>query len=236
MGMFRQRKAGSLVPAAGGICLLASLFLVSGCIGGTTYGTGVSQEKQTLTDVYNMFTLKSDKKNIDYGSRPDLVIPDDKSALPEPLDSEASTSNPEWPESPDQRIARIRAEVEAPDARTGNYSVQERLRKKEGIAIETDNPTRKFVPGVTDRDGYLLPHINADKKRRAEVLKRKAELELPQGATRRYLTDPPEEYRQPADTAPQGEEAYSEEELEERKKLAEEAEAREMKELVERGR
>lgn len=216
--------------------LVASALLMAGCVGGTTYGTGTSQEEQTLTDVYSMFSLKNKAKNIDYSARPDLVIPENKAALPEPLESEVTTSNPEWPETPEERIARIQSQAEEVDPRTGEYSVQERLRKKEGINIEKVDATREFIPGVTDKDGYLLPHIAQDKVKRAEVLKRKAELGVSQDGTRRYLTDPPETYRQPAETAPSGEAAYSEEERLARKKLVDEKKKAEMDDLIERGR
>ncbi len=64
-----------------------SALALSGCMGGTTYGTGVSQEEQTLKDVYTMFNLQGEKKNIDYSPRPDLIVPDNKQALVEPLDN-----------------------------------------------------------------------------------------------------------------------------------------------------
>ncbi|MEM7463129.1 MAG: hypothetical protein AAF362_10670 [Pseudomonadota bacterium] len=226
---------GSTRKTAIGAGFVGSLFLLAGCVGGTTYGTGVSQEEQTINDVYSMFTLKNKPKNIDYSARPDLVVPENKAVLPEPLDSEVTTSNPEWPETPEERIARIRSQAEEPDAETGSYSVQERLRKKEGINIEEVDATREFIPGVTDKDGYLLPHIANDKVKRQEVLKRRAELGVAQDGKRRYLTDPPETYRVPAETAASGEDAYSDEEKLARQKIVDDKKAAEMQDLIERG-
>ncbi|MGI9402036.1 MAG: hypothetical protein ACR2O0_12330 [Rhizobiaceae bacterium] len=218
-----------------GICLLASGLFLAGCVGGTTYGTGTSQEEQTLSDVYNMFSLKNKPKNIDYSARPDLVIPADNT-LVDPLESEVTTSNPEWPETPQERIARIQSQAGEIDPDSGEYSVQERLRKKEGINIEKVESTREVIPGITDKDGYLLPHIANDSVKRAEVLKRRAELNVSTDGTRRYLTDPPSDYREPALTAPSGEEAYSEEEQAERRKVVDEKKKAEMDRMMELAR
>ena len=224
---FVQRSSASAVAVAMAVGL-------AGCVGGTTYGTGVTQEKQTLNDVYNMFTLKNQRKNIDYSARPDLVVPENTASLPEPLDSEVTTSNPDWPETPEQRIARIRAQAGEIDARSGEYSLEEQLREKEGIGIETQE-RQKFVVGQTDRDGNpILFNGEASQARRESVLARKAELEPSRGASRKYLTEPPVEYRIPADTAPAGAEAYSEEEIAERERKKKEAEERDAAGLLSR--
>jgi hypothetical protein len=194
-----------------GAAALAALAL-SGCMGGTTYGTGVTQEEQTLKDVYTMFNLQGDRKNIDYSPRPDLIVPENKQALVEPLDNAATTSNAQWPETPEERIARIRAQAGEIDPRTGEYSVQEQLRKKEGIGIETGYSKPKFSPGKTDRDGIPLLSTDDSAAARQEVLKRKAELGMSKGASRKYLTEPPVAYRVPVESAPSGTEAYSPEE------------------------
>jgi hypothetical protein len=226
----RSNLAGS-IPALAAACI--GTLVLSGCVGGTTYGTGVSQEKQTIKDVYSMFSLRSERKNIDYSPRPDLIVPENKQALVEPIEEEASASNTEWPETPEQRIARIRAQAGEVDPRTGEVSVQEQLRKKEGIGIEDENGVRKFIPGKTDKDGYLLPHVN-QKEAREEVLKRKAEVATAPAGTRRYLTDPPVAYREPAATAPVGAEAYSAEEIAAREAEAKRLRAEEVKAMSEK--
>jgi hypothetical protein len=195
----------------------------SGCIGGTTYGTGVSQEEQTMKDITNMFTLRKDRKNIEYAPRPDLVVPENRQNLPEPLDSEVAEANPQWPESPEQRIARIRAAAEDGLTASGEMSLEERLRKKEGINIETRRVNGEFIPGRTDRDGVeiMFPGGNNEEVRKA-VLERREQLGVSTGPNRKYLTEPPIEYRIPAETAPAGAQAYSEEEIAERERIAEE--------------
>ena len=202
--------------------LLGAAVGLSGCLGGTTYGTGVTQEKQTLDDVYNMFTLKSERNNIDYSARPDLIVPENSEVLPEPLDAEATTSSPEWPETPEQRIARIQAQAGEIDPRSGDYSMEEQLRVKEGGRIETREVRGQFIPGKTDKDGdQVLYHGEKSQADRESLLARRQELSLSQPGSRRYLSEPPVEYRTPADTAPAGEDAYTEEQLEERRLAAE---------------
>ncbi|MEC9343831.1 MAG: hypothetical protein VYD64_08285 [Pseudomonadota bacterium] len=209
-----RANTGTLRMTGTGIVALACALSLSACIGGTTYGTGVSQEKQTFDDVYNMFTLKKKRRNIDYSARPDLIVPENTAALPEPIDVEAATSNPDWPETPEQRVARIRAQAGEIDERSGDYDIRENLRSKDGINIETRNPTGKFIAGRTDRDGNPLLNVEtANDSAAEEVRKAKAELDYSRGVRRKYLTEPPTDYRVPAGTAPSGSEAFTEEEL-----------------------
>jgi hypothetical protein len=217
-----DRAKGRAVTVGGG--LLACALVLSGCVGGTTYGTGVSQEEQTINDLYNMLSLRTPKKAIDYSARPDLIVPEDKADLPEPVDTAATTANPQWPETPEERIARVREQAGEIDPRTGDYSLQEQLRPKEGIGIEGVHGQNKRIAGVTDRDGIPVLY-RGESEARQDVIRAKSDLNLSSGQTRKYLTEPPVAYRQPADTAASGEQAYSPEEIaareeEERRLLA----------------
>lgn len=95
---------------------LAGLSL-SGCVSSPTYGTDKSAGAQLLDDVSNMASFGQGKKKerIDYKPRPDLVrpAPGDKGYLPAPQQSLASSSDPNWPESPEQRRKRVRDEITA---------------------------------------------------------------------------------------------------------------------------
>lgn len=219
---------GLRLNGRGMVALLAFAGAVSlaGCVGGTTYGTGVSQEEQTFSDLYNMLSLKRERAQIDYSARPDLVVPQSKQVLPPALDSAGSSNkDPNWPETPEQRIARVRAAAGEIDPRTGDYSLQERFRKKEGIAIEQADRRKEFVPGRTDRDGNPVAYAG-NSEAREQVLTARASADYSRGPSRKYLTEPPVEYRVPADSAPAGQEAFTEEELkareEEEKRLKKE--------------
>lgn len=217
--MSRFTATSTLRAGITGVVGLACALTLSACVKGTTYGTGVSQEQQTINDLYNMFTLKSDKNNIDYSARPDLIVPQNTAALPEPIDSETTTYNPDWPETPEQRIARIRGEAGEVDARSGDYSIEELQRRKEGIGIA--EPRGKYVAGKTDRDGNPLLNIEGSEEKRKAVLKARADLDYARGVKRKFLSEPPIDYRLPTDTAPSGDEAFTEEELLKRKQQQE---------------
>ncbi|MFZ2100902.1 MAG: hypothetical protein WAU86_10095 [Oricola sp.] len=135
---------------------------MSGCMG-PTYGTDKPAMEQLFDDIGGSLALgKKEKTVIDYKPRPGLVKPADTTTLPPPQQSIAEAS-PDWPESPEQRLARIKKEVDE-----GRYIA--------GLA-ETNDPDKP--------------------------LQRNARPVAAPGQ-RVYLTDPPSDYRQPADTAPYG--------------------------------
>jgi len=199
--------------------LVVAGIALSGCVGGTTYGTGVSHEQQTLEGISDMFSLGSKKKKpIDYSARPDLVIPANTQKLPEPVEVESSTYDPNWPETPGQRIARIRGDAVKPHERSGEVPVEELLRKKDGIGID-----RRKVPVGTelDRDGHgLIDEMKSGKSEKYRAAKKK--LAYSTGPKRKYLTEPPEEYRTPADTASAGDQGLDRKIIDEKKKKEEE--------------
>jgi len=194
-----------------------SALALTGCVGGTTYGTGVTQEAQLLKDLEGMisFGTKKTRTRIDHSARPSLVMPSNTAALPEPLDQESSSSNVNWPESPEQKIARIRGEAEVADPRSGEISVQELKRKKVGIGFNRveDNPV------VMDRDGHAaIVALRDGTHKKAKMLKEK--YAYSKGPKRKYLTEPPVDYRTPIDTAPIGDLGISEAEKEKRAEKA----------------
>ena len=221
--VFGKKMFGNMDGKFGGhktsLLVLGVLALgLSGCIGGTTFGTGVSQEQQLLEDLEGMMSMgsKKRKRKIDYSARPDLVLPAKTAALPAPLETESSTSNVDWPESPEQRIARIRGEAEEADPRSGEISVEELKRKKVGIRIATgvdNNPEM-------DKDGHAAIYALRDGTyKKTKMLKEKYSYST--GVKRKYLTEPPVDYRVPIATAPVGDLGISEAEKERRaEKLA----------------
>lgn len=196
--------------------LIASAAFVAGCQSGTTYGTGVTHEEQTFDGLVNILAFKpKETERIDYRARPELVMPAETAALPEPLEENASTSNADWPESPEERIARIRGEAVEADVRSGEVPVEELLREKEGIGKpERFKSAANRRGGGREDDGFINEMMGKNKER-DEVLKRRSQLTYNNTATRRYLTEPPTEYRTPAATAVAGDLGYTKEELDE---------------------
>lgn len=201
--------------------LLGAGSVLAGCNSGTTYGTGISQEAQTLKDFSEMLTFKKKRTVIDYSARPDLVVPEDK-VLVEPVEEGVTTSNAEWPESPEARIARIRQEAEeAQSSRAKQVEFANRKKQYGGTFRKMDAaneaPLGQGVPNVScDPDGLIMRQCSSDEISRAVRASRKL-ASAGNSTSRRYLTEPPTSYRTPASTAPIGDLGYTEEEL---KKLA----------------
>ncbi len=180
----------------------AAGFGLSGCTS-PTYGTGKSQGSQLLDDVSNIasFGPGKNQQHIDYKPRPDLVRPGagDKGQLPPPQQSVAGAGDPNWPESPEQRRKRLRDEITAKRDEPGYVS-----------PVEPDGPvndsSRLILPTGASRSQALAARNQAVDPARVEAYK-KARAEQNQGSAtnRKYLSEPPLTYRQPAATAPTGE-------------------------------
>ena len=199
---------------------IAGLVLVSGCTSGTTYGTGSSHEEQTLKSLTNMFALSSEKKEkIEYNARPDLVMPPENQALPTPA-QEAAAEDQNWPVSPEERIAAIRAAAPEADDRSGEVPIEFLLSEKDGIRNSTSVYQRNLRRNEKD-GGQFIEAIKRDAAGLGtnEKLRQKREqLTYSEGPQRKYLVEPPTEYRTPAATAEAGNTGFTDEEIERIKK------------------
>ena len=212
--MFKIANAKHVSFVMLGLCAM----VLSACVGGTTYGTGVTQERQLLKDLEGMLSMGAKKKRtrITYSARPDLILPNQTTTLPQPLDQSTTTSGADWPESPEQRLARVRGEAEVADARSGELSVAEMRRKKTGIRVLKG----RVVNPQQDRDGHdAITNIGENTRKNASRLKRLS-AKTTTGLSRKYLTEPPVEYRIPANTAPSGDLGVSEAEKDRRAEKA----------------
>lgn len=189
-------------PATACALLAVSGLALGGCMSSPTYGTDKTANEQLVGDVTGILSLAPKKKNdIEYKPRPELVKPTkgEVANLPTPQESMAATSNPAWPESPEQKRARLRAEA------TLN-------RDKPGFTpeIEADMPVAtaaRKLNGASDRfeeSGLTPPGGKSLAQQGAEVKQQLAASTQVTGGKRRFLSEPPTEYRQPSDTAPVG--------------------------------
>ena len=194
----RSRRIASrplLIAAAGVACLLSA-----GCASGPTYGTGTPANKQLLDDVTGMITLgPKEKPHMDTRPRPELVRPgkSEVAVLPPPQSDVASSANPQWPESPEARRQRLRMEA---TANQGDSSYEPQI---EGPA---SSPQQVGVVRTKGEPVYLQgggPSYSKDQS--AEFKRRMAINNQGSPTERRYLSEPPLTYRQPAATAPAGE-------------------------------
>lgn len=176
-----------LVLPAGAVLALG----LAGC-SGTTYGTGITQEQQTIEDVMTIASLGSkDAPPIDYRPRGGIVAPPNNSLPPPgsaPDVTAAIASDPNWPQDPDEAKAARRA------ARA---------------AQPMNQPSPNFVlpKGQTS---HSVANGEYSEQQKAEG--KKAWDELHKGKTgtydangnpvRKYLTEPPVAYRAPDPNAP----------------------------------
>ncbi len=181
---------------------------LTGCMG-PTYGTGVSQGEQLFNDLDGIVSLgSSNRSRVDYSPRPELVKPQTIGQLPPPRDAVADAN---MPESPEMRRGRLRAA--APD-RDGVMPVAFARSAKEGMEVE--QPTATFRSQREEDNSWLSPSQMAGQRTAAQTQRSVGRQGSP--TERRYLSEPPLTYRQPATTAPVGDTGISEEAKERRAK------------------
>jgi hypothetical protein len=165
------------MPLVIGVAAVSTLAL-SGCMGSPTYGTDKTANEQLIEDLTGVLSLApKNRPKIEYQPRPELVRPETTAVLPPPQDN-VRTASAAWPESPEQRRARLRQEA------TDN---QENPTYRSPILHDT-------TPGA---ERLLTPQ-----EQRAEFKRRLALQNAADPTTRRYLSEPPLDYRTAAATAP----------------------------------
>jgi hypothetical protein len=183
------------------MALMMAAGLASGCMNSPTYGTDKTSNRQLVSDLGGIFSFSPKKRpHIDYQPRPDLVKPakgDD--TLPPPQESIAA-NNPQWPESPEQRLARVRADA---DANADNPSYKSPV-IADSVEATDDKPTEVMPGNGHAYDTGLRTPAQAAAEN--EEFKKRLKANQQGDATRRaYLSEPPLDYRQASADAPQGE-------------------------------
>jgi len=195
----------------------SAAIILSGCNVGPTYGTGKSAGQQLMDDVSSIASLRSSDKTaqVETRPRPDLVppAPDMRTALPPPQESLAQAGTSAWPESPEERRLRLRDEATANQDNPNYVS-----------PIEPEKATyRRERPTDLNRAGNeRISVVTRAEERKQREAYRKAQQENSGGTAtqRKYLSEPPLTYRQPADTAPTDDIGISEAEKERKRKAA----------------
>ena len=196
----RTRK--SLVPGVAAVCAVA---LLSGCVSGPTYGTGKSVNVQLLEDLTGIVSTEtlmrsqSRGSEIAYTPRPEIVRPASLEVLPEPQQEVVSANNPAWPESPEQRRARIRAEATANRDDVNFRPVVEgpRAAAVTGPRVPLTGPEAALNQGI--------PQVNTRGSEAHAQAQARANKKQGDPTQRRFLSEPPVEYRAPSANAPVGE-------------------------------
>ena len=182
---------------------VAAVALLAGC-SATTYGTGVDPGLQTIKDVAGIAMLGGDKKPpIDYEPRPKVVAPPQGAAAPLPtpgMETASASNSPDWPNDPDVQAAKFKADVAAREARG---EAAPALKLPEGSYSQPSTPPTSR----TTRSGLVeSTPMSADQSAQARKAFADAKGSLAVDASgkpvRKYLTEPPAEYREPDPTQP----------------------------------
>lgn len=160
MARFIARLSRPALPAC--IAIVGAV-AVSGCTG-PTYGTDKTAGEQLVDDLGSALSLRSNNTTkINYQPRPDLVTPPDGTVLPPPQQN--VTEQPgAWPETPEERRARILAEIEDGN-RVANFAGTPDAERAVGAST---GPARSGPPGaqrvfLTDPPTeYRQPAASAD--------------------------------------------------------------------------
>jgi hypothetical protein len=223
MARLTPRTSGGLA-AAGGLCGAALAILLAGC-SDTTYGTGVNPGTQTLKDIAGIAMMGGKKPTIDYEPRAKIVAPPPgaTAALPPPAASGKGTQTadaggddgvanpPNWPKDPDIASAKFQADIAARGAQGGDIAARQ-AHAAAGPGPEPNlppgmlsqsteaagNPTRR---GLDDSKPLTEEQNNQVRKAFADA-KGSLSVDANGKPVRRYLTDPPVQYREPDPTQP----------------------------------
>lgn len=183
----------------------AVVLALAGCSAGPTYGTGKTSSQQFIDDLSSLASIGSSNSNteVDTRSRPVLAPPGPgaRGALPQPQQNAARPGSPDWPESPQARLKHLRDEAAANRDKPGYVSP---------VAAGSD---RRYLPSGIDRARERednMPGTGRIKAEREQYKRLKQQSEGGSAIQRKYLSEPPLVYRQPATTAPVGEQGEDE--------------------------
>ncbi|MFK0687597.1 hypothetical protein ACFX5Q_05200 [Mesorhizobium sp. IMUNJ 23033] len=200
--------------------LVVSGLALSGCMGSPTYGTDKTAGEQLAGDLSSAFSISPKRgEKIDYKPRPELVkpAPGQKENLPPPQES-IETASADWPESPEARRARLRADA---TAHQDDPAYQSQIVDD----VQTDPvAVKKAMADSASSHPPRWSPADSDKGRAAEIQRRVAEGKQGDPNTRKYLSEPPLDYRVAASTAPQGD--IGEDEYKKERRLKKEAAAK----------
>lgn len=167
--------------------LLASLLALAGC-NTPTYGTGKSPEMSMIQELTGNLGAGPKKKDpIEYQARSELVLPP-SSQLPAPEEKLALSQSAAWPNDPDRN---------KPTANTSGEIPEEFRRGRLARGSSRDADPNVSPIDVTEMN--TAQRLEAQRKFREQ----RASMNSLDPTERKYLTDPPVEYRVPSANAPQ---------------------------------
>jgi hypothetical protein len=201
MGKVLLRKA--LAPAS----IVTAGLLLAGCGSATTYGTGKSPGVQTLEDIGGIVSLGGKRHGavaIDYKQRPGVVEPPSTEVLPQPKSKQEDQQlamSADWPKDPDEQAAKM------------NEAVKGAAASGEDLKFTVPGATRTYPGGgkeykshsVKLRKEKLEASLNAEDQKKMFADAKRAQsgsVDENGNPVRKYLTEPPSDYRTPDPNAP----------------------------------
>jgi len=183
-----------------------SALLLGGCLSSPTYGTDKTASEQLLSDVSNIVSVQPKRKDpIEYKPRPDLVrpAPGEQLNLPVPQETAANAAtNPDWPESPELRRQRLNKEITEGRDKPGFESP---IIADVDTAPGANTYTRRPAGQSSRFENSGIQPVGQRNAQRQEVQRRLKENRQGSETNRKYLSEPPLDYRQAAASAPQDE-------------------------------
>jgi hypothetical protein len=154
---------------AGTVLVLSALALSASSCMGPRYGTDKSATEQLVDDLGDAASLSPAKRTtLAYQPRGQLVKPADDALIP-PEKNIASKDNPQWVESPEEARNRLKAEADA-NKDNGNYRSPLVVSVSEGKALSPEQQRQAFRDARKIQDGRYSDR-------------------------RRFMSDPPLDYR-----------------------------------------
>jgi hypothetical protein len=188
-----RRRAFSAAPWL--FSVLLTPVLVAGCSPTATYGTGEAPEMAMFREVAGGFLGGKKDEEIAYQPRAPLVMPPTAEALPPPAET-ASATSPDWPIDPSERVA-VAADSRGDIRAGGSQAEYRRLKPLAGVLPDAPRgPTDFELQHTAHSTAYETSH------QREAFQQALADAKGYDVTERRYLTQPPTEYSQPAATAP----------------------------------
>jgi len=183
-----------MMSAAG---FVAVSLMVSGCHVGPTYGTGKSAGQQLVDDITSLASLRTQRTVVETRPRPDLVPPSEevRGQLLPPQEHVVEMRSQDWPESPEERRKRLRDEA---TANQDNPRYQSPI--ESDMAIEKPQRKRGKIP--VEEEAMPVMTRGQMRAQAAEYQRKQKENKGGSATARRYLSEPPIAYRQPASSAP----------------------------------
>jgi len=172
-----------------GSFLVGTALALAGCQSGMTYGTGTPPGIQTLEDLGGIAALTTPKSApIDYKQRPNIVAPPVDAALPAPGGVADDGVPADWPNDPDLDEAKFKGMIAARQA--AGLPLPKFTLPKTAVADAATSPGVEVAGAPTAAQKAQAKKLFAEAKGTLGV-------DANGNPVRRYLTDPPVDYRVP---------------------------------------